>query len=525
MTKPRFTVRIKRGKRKTPCEPADGTVTRDAVDTKTKCQKYDDDPATPVASAVIPRVIALNTTPVKPDQPVAAAAAAAAAACISDAGFVQLEGKVDSDGCIILDGCGIRFDRLRWRATKGQLFRHSTHELSSAENGPRALGEHERLAYSMYAPRKLISTAGVSKHHVFEAVRSPDRAQFAVKFCPMRHNVDPKPMELKDVPDEVWDTQRVWDTYFTQRQAVFEALRDCASKYIVQHFGLAPPEEKGTCATIRMELLSHNLASELPLSDLSGNVTLRIRAMICNLLLCLRDVHERGVIHNDIQPSNFLAPNTPGAYKLGDFESAVKTTTLKDGDVPSAVATSVNRVTPYTAPEALPSQCRPYMTQARDVWAVGVIIHVIITLALPFGSTSEEMTRSVRKYEADPTALRDAFAACAKTFGFTETEVGHLQKLHERLLCVNADARITALEALKSPLFCEQPGPPVITMPPSPRSPNSDTSSHDEVPNTPSSLSPSPNPPAAAAAAAVAAAAASDDDDDESEGNSYLSDD
>src|SRR5205823_11197375 len=105
----------------------------------------------------------------------------------------------------------------------------------------------------------------------------------------------------------------------------------------------------------------------------------RALAIAADVLAALGYAHERGVIHRDVKPANiFVTPD--GRVKLGDFGIA-----RISGDERNDVTASHLAVgTPaYLAPEALKGAAPD---PRRDIYAVGVLLHEMVTAKLPVGS-------------------------------------------------------------------------------------------------------------------------------------------
>ncbi|CAJ0955620.1 unnamed protein product, partial [Mesorhabditis belari] len=94
------------------------------------------------------------------------------------------------------------------------------------------------------------------------------------------------------------------------------------------------------------------------------------------MLLCVQTIHEKGIIHKDLKPANFLLVG--GDLKLIDF--GISTQMPKNQD---SLQSSVILGTPsYMAPEML--QSTGETTAKVDVWSLGCILYAIVYGRTPF---------------------------------------------------------------------------------------------------------------------------------------------
>jgi hypothetical protein len=122
------------------------------------------------------------------------------------------------------------------------------------------------------------------------------------------------------------------------------------------------------------------------------------------LQLCdgLAAAHEQGVVHRDLKPANLrLTPD--GRLKILDFGLAkVSPEAGASGEatVTFADPAVVSGTLPYMAPE----QLRGQPTDARtDVWAVGVVLHELLTGRRPFqGQTGYALSSAILNEPAPP---------------------------------------------------------------------------------------------------------------------------
>ncbi len=135
-------------------------------------------------------------------------------------------------------------------------------------------------------------------------------------------------------------------------------------------------------------------------------------AMVRGILDGLQHLHESSLIHRDLKPGNVLVQK--GKPRLTDFGL---TRVLR----PEANSTNMAGTPAYMAPEAFKGQ----YAAGSDIWAAGVILHMLLCGALPFAQTEfyalmlaitgEE---PVRLWESIPTPLRATLErALAKSVG------------------------------------------------------------------------------------------------------------
>jgi serine/threonine protein kinase len=132
-----------------------------------------------------------------------------------------------------------------------------------------------------------------------------------------------------------------------------------------------------------MELIvGQTLAQRLREGPLSSRETADVGARLADALAY---VHQRGVIHRDVKPSNILLSANGDAW-LGDFGIAK----LHEASVMTGTGASMGTVS-YMAPEQLEdSQVGP----SADIWSLGVILLECLTAQRVYeGTPSEVMAR------------------------------------------------------------------------------------------------------------------------------------
>jgi len=156
-----------------------------------------------------------------------------------------------------------------------------------------------------------------------------------------------------------------------------------ASPYAARVFDVGATEDGSPFMV--MELLDgHDLGEEL---KSRGKVGWR-EAVRWTLQAChaLAEAHRNGIVHRDLKPQNVVVLDGPGtrSIKLVDFGISK----FLDGQVVDDAHTGEARIgTPrYMAPEQL--KLGRAVDQRTDVWAIGVILHELVSGAHPFARGS-----------------------------------------------------------------------------------------------------------------------------------------
>jgi len=129
---------------------------------------------------------------------------------------------------------------------------------------------------------------------------------------------------------------------------------------------------------------------------LSVRERVRLMIRVCD---AVQHAHQQLIVHRDLKPGNVLV-TSDGTPRLLDFGIA-KLLAPDDGDTleatrPGAAPLSV----PYAAPEQLREE--PVST-AIDVYALGVLLHLLLTGALPFGDGREGRLAQERRILGEAT--------------------------------------------------------------------------------------------------------------------------
>ncbi|HLX28497.1 MAG TPA: serine/threonine-protein kinase [Casimicrobiaceae bacterium] len=131
--------------------------------------------------------------------------------------------------------------------------------------------------------------------------------------------------------------------------------------------------------------------------------------MFLDILEAVAHAHAHLIVHRDIKPSNVLVDRN-GFVKLLDFGIA-KLLEDDDGAQTTQLTREAGRVlTPeFAAPEQLTGQP---VTTATDVYALGVLLHVLLVGQHPFGASTRTPATLIRAIvDAAPTTPSDAAAS------------------------------------------------------------------------------------------------------------------
>lgn len=110
----------------------------------------------------------------------------------------------------------------------------------------------------------------------------------------------------------------------------------------------------------------------------------QVRDIARQVLLTLRDLHSRGVVHRDVKPENIMVsfePEYSNGVKLVDFG-------LADIIPSSGCLSEVCGTLPFVAPEIL---LRKGYGVECDIWSLGITLHILLFGEHPFGCKDCEM--------------------------------------------------------------------------------------------------------------------------------------
>jgi serine/threonine protein kinase len=170
-------------------------------------------------------------------------------------------------------------------------------------------------------------------------------------------------------------------------------VREARAAARLRHPGIVEVTDFGTLGDGRPYLVMEKLDG-LSLHHLVGegalDPTRAVRLMRC-AVEALAAAHERGVVHRDITPANVFVlgadagdASSPTRVVLVDFGSA-HTPEPEHADVPDGPPGTVIGTPHYMAPEMIRGKGSDVRT---DLYAVGTVLHELITGAPPFDADS-----------------------------------------------------------------------------------------------------------------------------------------
>ncbi|WVQ80390.1 hypothetical protein IAT38_002495 [Cryptococcus sp. DSM 104549] len=159
------------------------------------------------------------------------------------------------------------------------------------------------------------------------------------------------------------------------------------------------------------------------------------------ILVAIQYLHQKNISHRDIKSDNFFLQGK--VVKCGDFG-------LADWNLRGGMVWGGTGTYGFMAPEIFEA-CRTgsgYGGMPADIYAVGCLTYEMLAGRVPFRPYSQT---------EDPTGARHIREVTAGNFRMPDVDV-ELQALLRGLLCVDPSRRMTANEALMSPVFYRSKG-------------------------------------------------------------------
>ncbi|XP_077505017.1 dual specificity protein kinase monopolar spindle 1 isoform X4 [Amblyomma americanum] len=219
--------------------------------------------------------------------------------------------------------------------------------------------------------------------------------------------------------------------------AILKSLRDC--ERVVRLYDYEYVRKDQVLALV-MEKGDQDLSSIITAAIKKGALDpTGVKFYWFEMLQAVREIHEKGVIHSDLKPANFLFVD--GKLKLIDFGIASTT----QADVTSVFKESPMGTLNFMSPESLQlvdheagKHCLK-ISRKSDVWSLGCILHHLVLGYTPFQhiqSTAAKMT---------------AIAGASYVINFPEISDPNLLDVLKKCLQRNPNQRPTIQELLDHP--------------------------------------------------------------------------
>ncbi|MDP9202766.1 MAG: protein kinase [Gemmatimonadota bacterium] len=255
--------------------------------------------------------------------------------------------------------------------------------LHEAAGNSHAVDNGDRSTYGPYRVRREVGRGGMGA--VYLAERSDDQFQ--------------KEVALKVLPPWSGGGRRRRQQFLEERQ-ILAAL---------DHPGIARLLDGGVTAD-GMPWFAMEYIDGQPIDRYSDNLRLPIEArleLFCDVCSAVQYAHRHLVVHRDLKPSNILVSGE-GRVALLDFGIA-RLVAENPAMVAATTATGDRLSTPlYASPEQ--TRGEPPST-AADVYALGVLLHVLLTGNYPYRLSSFEsyvVARAVLEQEPERPSLSAA---------------------------------------------------------------------------------------------------------------------
>ncbi|MDP2345762.1 MAG: protein kinase [Deltaproteobacteria bacterium] len=175
------------------------------------------------------------------------------------------------------------------------------------------------------------------------------------------------------------------------------------------------------------------------------------------IALALAEAHRHGVLHRDLKPANVLV-GKDGRVRVVDFGIATQkpselagNTIGDDDDDVAPVETSALGTARYMSPEQWLAEG---LTTAVDVWALGVILHELLTGAHPFLGAQvpvasiyrEVMRKRLAPLDVADPRIAELVAGCLEKKGSARLTADDVAERTERILAGSAQATVSEAE-------------------------------------------------------------------------------
>jgi tetratricopeptide (TPR) repeat protein len=180
-------------------------------------------------------------------------------------------------------------------------------------------------------------------------------------------------------------------------------------------------------------------------------------ALFCDVCSAVQHAHRSLVVHRDLKPSNILV-TTDGQAKLLDFGIARLVQDQSSGEASSATTGNLLMTPLYASPEQIRGAAP---STAADVYALGVLLHKLLSGSNPYRLSSFESYEVVRAVLEDEPA-KPSEVADAKIAGRLR---GDLDAIVLKAIAKEPVRRYASVEQLETDVRRHLDGLPVLARP------------------------------------------------------------
>jgi len=203
--------------------------------------------------------------------------------------------------------------------------------------------------------------------------------------------------------------------------------------------------------------------------------------LLVDILLGLQHLHQQGILHRDLKPTNILLQCPDGVPPIagsgpraagGKFHAMLSDfgTAAPFGEPPaSASGRGYTGTVEYTAPELLQAQGETHeYTEKSDMWSLGIVLYAMCFSSLPFSHDDPHVLKGlIRRFveerrQSPPQGAFDGEGgnAAEADMGWLPPDTGYrlgpLRQVLAALLAFHAVRRPAAIDLLENPFFRAQ---------------------------------------------------------------------